>query len=99
MSRKLVVIVVVGVILVFSGLPSIVAWLDRIGIIGWARSVKAEYITGTAITIIVVLLFVLPSENWIRRCQTKRTQRCPVCEASLYRDGRYCPACGSRVTL
>ena len=96
MSRKLVVIVAIGLILMFAGLPSIVAWLDRVGIIGWARSVIAEYITGTAITIIVVLLFVLPREIWIRRCQPFHTLQCPVCEASLYRDGRYCPECGSR---
>jgi len=60
--------------------------------------VKAEYLTGTALTIIVVL-FVLPVPHGHsrERCP-KPTQHCRVCDGVLDRPGRYCPACGSRIS-
>ena len=97
MSRKLIVAAGIGLILALAGLPSIVAWLDHIGLIPWARWVRVEYVTGTAMTIIVVLLILLPRDGHPSWPAGMAPSRCPVCEGRLSRAGRYCPTCGSRM--
>ena len=52
------------------------------------------YLTGTAVTIIAVLLLLLVSPRakaagWVRRC--------PVCDKVLVSRGAYCHECGSKV--
>ena len=97
MSRKLIVLAAVVFVVALAGLPSIVVWLERAGVIDWARWVRVEYVTGTAITVIVVLLILLP--DWGRLPWRARIglRQCPVCETPLTRPGRYCPICGSRI--
>jgi hypothetical protein len=34
-------------------------WLSEKGVVDWARHLRADYLTGTAVTIIVVLLILL----------------------------------------
>ena len=95
MFRKLIVSApVIGIVLV-AGLPVISDCLCRIGVIPLARAIRAEYLTGTALTVIVALLILLPS-RWCVRI-VPRGYECPVCEASVRPGARYCPACGSRV--
>ena len=58
------------------------------------RYVRAEYLTGTAVTIIAVLLILLvnaraKAAGWVRRC--------PVCDKRLIANQSYCCECGSRV--
>ena len=96
MSRKLVVLTVLTLLLGLAGLPTIVAWLDRTGLIACARWARAEYVTGTAITVIIVLLFVLPGRPRLPQQEHLGTRQCPVCDSPLLRPGRYCPTCGSR---
>lgn len=96
-SRKLIVLVGVALILALAGLPSIVAWLDHVGLIDWARWARAEYVTGTAIAVILALLILLPDSRSVPRQSRIGLRHCPVCEAPLTRPGRYCPACGSRI--
>lgn len=52
--------------------------------IDFARSVRQDYLTGTAIAIIVVLL-VLLVEPTIGRARLAR--RCPVCDHAVKVDG------------
>ena len=92
--RKRVVVVVVSAVLLLANAYVIVDWLATSGAIQWARAVRAEYLTGTALTIIVVLVFLLPRrrelvERWICRCH--------VCQRVCFGSGRYCARCGSRV--
>ena len=73
-SRKLTVLGVVAAILLLANAYVIVDWLSTRGVVHWARGVWAEFFTGTALTIIVVLIFLLPSrreqiERWICRCR------------------------------
>ncbi len=91
-TRKLVVTGVIAAVLLLANALVIAAWLDESGVIGWARYIREEYATGTAITVIVVLLFLLASPA--RRALIRR---CGVCDRFLLRPGRYCGACGSRV--
>ena len=91
-ARKYVIIGFAAAILLLAGAFTVVSWLDDLGLIGWARALRDEYLTGSAITIIVVLLVLVgaPAGRWVVR-------RCPVCERVLMRPARYCPTCGSRI--
>jgi len=63
-------------------------------VIDWAKNIRTEYLTGTAITIIVVLLILLVSPK------TKTgglVRRCPVCDKILVTRGDYCSECGSKI--
>ena len=91
-TRKLVVVGVIAAVLLLANAFVIATWLDDSGLISWARYVREEYATGTAITVIIVLLFLLGSP--VRKALIRR---CGVCDHFLLRPGRYCGACGSRV--
>ena len=95
MLRKLIVITIVIAILAFAGLPAITTALYRLGVIPIARSIRAEYLTGTALAVILALLILLPSFQ--RVAVPRRADRYPVCDQPLRHRGRYCPTCGSRL--
>ena len=87
---------VVGGILLLVGLANLgvfVNWLEALGALAWAQRFCTCYLTGTAVTVIVALLILLPSGAVVAVC----VQRCRVCDALLLRRGRYCSECGSRV--
>jgi hypothetical protein len=88
--------IVAGVVLLLLGLANIgvfVSWLEAIDVLAWAQYVCERYLTGTAITVIVALLILLPSGAVVAIC----VRRCRVCDALLFRRGKYCAECGSRV--
>ena len=97
MSRKLIVITIVVGVLAIAGLPAITMALCRLGVIPLARSIRAEYLTGTALAIIVTLLVLLPPTY--RDTVARRTDQCPVCGQVLRHGSRYCPTCGSRIAV
>jgi len=87
---------VAGSVLLLFGLANLgvfVSWLDAVGVLAWAQGVCERYLTGSAVTVIVALLILLPSGTVIAIC----AQRCRVCDALLLRRGKYCSECGSRV--
>ena len=91
--RKLVVLS--GVVLVFllANLLIVTSWLAEHGVLEWAARFRAEFLTGTAITIIVALLILLvPARSAARGI----IRRCPVCDHVLLGGGSYCSECGSR---
>ena len=77
--KKLIVIGVIVAILLLANALAITAWLDDQGMVGWAQSVRAEYVTGTAITVIVTLLILLPAAGVRAVNRWGRAARCPVC--------------------
>ena len=91
-TRKLVVAGVIVAILFLANALMITTWLDDAGVICWVQFIRSEYLTRTALTIIVALLFLLGSP--VRKALIRR---CGVCDHFLLRPGRYCGACGSRV--
>ena len=96
--RKTLVISALLAIIVLANLGNLARWLDRAGVIGWAQGLRHEYITGTALTIIAVLLvLILPQSRRIFIIGRGAQSRCRVCDGVLDRPGRYCPACGSRL--
>ena len=93
-TRKLVVLILVGAIFVLANVWLVVNWLDERGVIDWAENVRTEYLTGTAITIIVALLILLVGS---RGEHGGLLRRCSVCEHVLLGRAKYCGECGSRV--
>lgn len=91
--RKLIVLSLVAGVFLLGNLWLVVSWLQDHGVIDWARYLRAEYLTGTAITLIIVLLILLVRPHgeraaWLRRCS--------VCSHVLVGHGRYCTECGSK---
>ena len=90
--RKFVVAASVGGIFVLANALVVTHWLREVGAIDLARNIREQFLTGTAITIIVAMLILLvkpaaTGSGWIRRC--------PVCDHRLLR-GKYCGECGSK---
>lgn len=90
--RKLVLLAFIALVLLTGNLIAITAWLAQAGAIDLAQHIRKEYLTGTAITILVALLVLLVSP---RGSSSDASRSCPVCEMST-RGGSYCRHCGSR---
>jgi hypothetical protein len=92
--RKAIVLGLIGSILLLGNVLFVANWLAEHGVVDWARGIRAEYVTGTAVTIIVVLLILLVSPKAGVRGSMRR---CPVCDHVLMGRGSYCGECGSKV--
>jgi hypothetical protein len=90
--REAIVLGLIGSILLLGNILFVANGLSEHGIVDWAQGIRAEYLTGTAVTIIVGLLILLVSPR-----AGVLTRRCPVCDHVLPRRGRYCGECGSKV--
>ena len=95
--RKLIVLVLVGSIFLLANVWFVVKWLDEHGVVEGAKYLKSEYLTGTAITIILVLLFLLVKPGKEVVSNSGLIRRCPVCDHVLMGRGKYCAHCGSNV--
>ena len=92
--RKLIVLALVAALFLVANLIFVVNWLAEKGVIDWAKYIHREYLTGTAITIIVVLLILLVAP----RAEGGRImRRCQVCNHAVIGKGSYCAECGSRL--
>jgi hypothetical protein len=91
--RKVLVLGVVGGIFLVANVMIVAHWLNEVGAVQGALYLRKEFLTGTAITIIVALLILLVGPgragSWSRKC--------PVCDHRLFGGGRYCSECGSRM--
>ncbi len=91
---KLIVLVLAGALFLAANLIFVTQWLQEKGVIDWAKDVRKEYLTGTAIAIIVALLILLAAPHGTGR---RLIWRCPVCDHTLLGNGQYCSDCGSKV--
>ena len=91
--RKVMVLGLIGSVLLLGNTLLIANWLTEHGVVDWARGIRAEYLTGTAVTIIAVLLILLVSPRTGARGLVRR---CPVCDHVLVGRGKYCGECGSK---
>lgn len=90
--RKLVVLALVAGILLVGNLLLVARWLEEQGVIEVAREIRQEFLTGTAITILVALLILLVPQK-----RAGGSRSCPVCDSGVPGGARYCGECGSRV--
>ena len=91
--RKVIVLGLIGSILLLGNILLVANWLAEHGLVDWALGVRAEYLTGTAVTVIAVLLILLVSP---RVGAKGLVRRCPVCDHVLLSRGNYCSECGSK---
>ena len=91
--RKLIVLVLVAALFLVANVVLVANWLQEKGVTDWAKYIHREYLTGTAITIIVVLLILLVSPRGEGR---RLLRRCPVCGHTLLGEAKYCGDCGSK---
>lgn len=89
--RKVIVIGTIAAILITANIMLIARWIDNMGIPDAARQIRQDFLTGTAITIIVVLLILLTGPA----SAAKRS--CLVCQGQIDSWDKYCRHCGSRV--
>ena len=96
--RKLIVICLVGVVFLAANAMIVAGWLQERGVIDMARDIRKDFLTGTAITIIVALLILLVRPSRTATAESRKWfGRCPVCDHLLMTRGSYCPECGSKV--
>jgi len=95
--RKLIVLGMFGGVLLLANALVLANWLDELGVIDWASWLRAEFLTGTAITIILALLILLVSHDRRPGIDYFTRRHCPVCDRALTHRGKYCPGCGSLV--
>jgi len=93
--RKIIVLGLIGSTLLLGNILFVASWLAERGVVDWARGVRAEYLTGTALTVIAVLLILLVRPKGGR---VSLVRRCPVCDHVLLGRGKYCGECGSKVS-
>jgi hypothetical protein len=93
--RKMMVVGLVAAVFVVANALVLAHWLESSGAIGWAGWIRREFLTGTAITILVALLILLvPAGNTVAH---GLFSRCSVCNGLVSRRAKYCEECGSRV--
>lgn len=92
-ARKRIIAGSVLLLICIANLGMFVRWLETLGVLAWAQHVCDHYVTGTSVTVVAALLILLPSGTVLAIC----VQRCRVCDTVLFRRGKYCSECGSRV--
>ena len=93
--RKWIIVIVISCVFLLGNILLVTSWLVDTGVCDWAKFIRREFLTGTAIAIILTLLILLDN----RRAHTGRfglIRRCPVCNKSLSDNGAYCSSCGSK---
>ena len=92
--RKLIVISLVGAVFLMGNFLLVTSWLQDKGVIDWANNIRRDYLTGTAITIIIALLVLLVGG---RANGNRLFRRCPVCDHRVLGSATYCSDCGSKL--
>jgi hypothetical protein len=95
-TRKLIVIGIIGCVFLAANVMMIATWLNEQGIPGKADWIRKEFLTGTAITVILALLVFLVNPKEAGR-GVGWGKRCPVCDQRLSGQVNYCGEYGSKV--
>jgi len=95
-SRKLIVLSLIAGVFLAGNILFIAQWLADKGVPETAHWIRSEFLTGTAIAVIIALLILLVNPGEKRKASIC-ARTCPVCDAKLNTQGSYCSACGSKV--
>jgi len=96
--RKIIVLGLVGIIFLMANVLVVANWIADSGIAEKAGWVRREFLTGTAIAVILALLMLLVSPKNASGKAIDFTRRCPVCDKRLVGNASYCSTCGSKVS-
>ena len=95
--RKIIVLGLVGTIFLTANILVIAKWISDTGIADKAGWIRKEFLTGTAIAVILTLLLLLVSPKNISGKAIGFARRCPVCDKRLAGNVNYCGQCGSKI--
>lgn len=93
--RKVIVLSLIAGVCLAGNILVIAQWLGDKGVPETANWIRHEFLTGTAIAVIIALLILLVNPGQGSRAIT--FLRCPVCDYRLVGRSNYCSECGSRV--
>ena len=95
-SRKLIVMSLIAGVFLAGNILVIAQWLADKGVPETAHWIRQEFLTGTAIAVIVTLLILIVAPGRSSgRGGTLRT--CAVCDKRMIGNPSYCSECGSKV--
>ena len=94
--RKIIVLSLIGLVFLAGNILVVANWLAEKGVAENASWIRQEFLTGTAIAVIIALLILLVSPKGRGRA-VGLFRRCPVCDHRLISRGSYCSECGSKV--
>ena len=86
----------IGVIFLLGNILVIANWLAEKGVEQKANWLREEFLTGTAIAVILVLLILFVNPKVSSRT-ISFTRRYPVCDKRLIGNTNYCGECGKKV--
>ena len=84
--RKLLVLSLVGGIFLLANVMLVAHWLNETGVIDWAGRARQDFLTGTAITVIIALLILLVKPR-TEGSRAGLIRRCPVCDHRILGRG------------
>ena len=93
-SRKTIVISLIAGVFLAGNILVIAQWLADKGVPEIANWIRHEFLTGTAIAVILALLILLVGP--VQSSRAVAFRRCPVCDHRLVERENYCPECGSK---
>ena len=94
-GRKTIIISLIAGVFLAGNILVIAQWLADKRVPEIANWIRYEFLTGTAIAVILALLILLVGPGHGSRAVTFR--RCPVCDKRLNGNQNYCGECGSKV--
>lgn len=95
--RKIIVLGLIGMIFLMANILVVANWIAETGIAEKAGWLRREFLTGTAIAVILTLLVLLVNPGNASGRAISFTRRCPVCDKRLVGNVNYCSECGSKV--
>ncbi len=95
--RKIIVLGLIGTIFLMANILVVANWLAEKGLAEKANWLREEFLTGTAIVVILVLLILLVNPKSTGSRAVGFVRRCPVCDKRLIGNAKYCGECGSKV--
>ena len=95
--RKIIVIGLIGAIFLAGNVLLIANWLSEKGVPEKANWLRGNFLTGTAIAVIVALLILLVNPKKSGK-SIGFMRRCPICDHRLIGSPNYCCDCGSKVS-
>jgi hypothetical protein len=97
--RKIILLGLIGCIFLMANVVVVANWLANSGVSQFAQTIKNNYLTGTAVAIIVALLILLVAPKKTSGSKIMSfVRRCPVCDHRLIGSANYCSDCGSKVS-
>ncbi len=95
--RKIIVLGLIGTIFLMANILVVANWLAEKGLAEKASWLREEFLTGTAIAVIIALLVLLVNPKSTGSRAVGFVRRCPVCDKRLIGNVNYCGECGSKV--